>query len=263
MTFPRTVLVTGSAGGIGRALALQYARSGQTLVLHGRTEAGLQDLAALCREQGADVDLLAHDLVDADGWMRALAQADARRPIDLAFVNAGVATVQPDALESWPSTTSMLDVNLRAAIATANVLAGAMQARRSGHIVLVSSLAADVGMALTPVYCATKAGLSVYGDALRGRLAADGIRVTVVQPGFVRSAMSARYPGPQPQLLSAEAAARRICAALPRNPARLRFPRPLSWGLQALALLPVDWGHAILRWSGYGPQPGTGTRNPH
>ena len=254
-TTPRTVatvLITGASGGIGQALADCYAAPGCTLVLHGRDPQRLQVLAQRCRERGARTDVLEHDLADSAGWMARLSTYCADTPIDLALLCAGVAGTPADGLDPWDGVQAMLDVNLRAAMATVSVLAAPMGRRGHGQIALIGSLAAHVGMPLSPAYCASKAGLKAYGEAMRSVLAPHGVALTVVLPGFVETAMSDRYPAPKPFMVSAPQAARRIQSALRRNPARIAFPQPLAFGMWALGSLPPAWAQWLLRRLGYG-----------
>lgn len=250
---PGCVLITGSTGGLGQALARRYAAPGRVLLLHGRDPARLHAIGEQCRARGARVRLLEHDLTDASGWADRLAALPEAAAIDLALINAGVAsTTVAGGFEDAASVQAMLDVNLRAAITTASALAAPMRVRRAGQIALVSSLAAWVGMAVSPTYCATKAGLKAYGEAMRAALAPDGVSVTVVLPGFFESPMSERYPAPRPSMLSADEAAQRIERGLRRRPARISFPIGLTLGMRLLAVMPADFAQSILRLAGQG-----------
>ncbi len=149
---PARVLITGSTGGIGGALARAYAAPGVELILHGRDVAQLADLAARCRALGAGVRTHALDLRDhaaLRNWLSALA---AQSPVDLAIVNAGVNTnIGADgAGERWAAVADLLAVNVVAALATVDALLPSMRARRRGQIALISSLAAWHGLPITP-----------------------------------------------------------------------------------------------------------------
>jgi short-subunit dehydrogenase len=147
---------------------------------------------------------------------------------------------------------ALLDVNLKAAMAIVHAVLPAMRARGSGRIALVSSLAAYFGLPVTPSYCASKAGLKAYGEALRGWLAPAGIQVNVIMPGYVKSPMCDEMPGPKPFLWSPERAARAIRQGLERDKARISFPFPLNWGTWWLAVLPASLSTRIVSWLGYG-----------
>lgn len=251
---PRSILITGATGAIGSALASDYAAPGRTLVLQGREPPVLKELARRCEARGASVQIRAVDLrsrADLQAWVDELALQPAP---DLAVLNAGATSSigERGEGEAWESIAAVLDVNLKAAIALTEALLPAMRRRGRGQIALISSLSAYFGLPVTPAYCASKAGLKAYGEALRGWLAAEGIAVNVVMPGFVDSAMSRRFPGPKPFMLSPEEAARRIRRGLAGNRARIAFPWPLSAGMWWLAVLPPALSFAILRLLGYG-----------
>jgi len=251
---PDTVLVTGASGGIGGALATAYARPNRRLILQGRRVVELQRVAEQCRELGAIVEVEQRELRDTEAWMTWLAAAAERQPIDLAIINAGVTShIGPDGRgEDWSRVDTVIDVNIRAAIATAEALIPTMRRRGHGQIALISSVSAYIGLPLTPSYCASKAALKAYGEALRGWLAHEGIAVNVVLPGFVESAMSRQFPGPKLFVLSPEQAAERIRRGLARDCARIGFPFLLDWSLWALGVLPPALSLRILRGLGYG-----------
>jgi len=249
MQDPRSVLITGATGGIGAALAAAYARPGRKLFLQGRREERLRELARECERRGAEVAAKPLDLLHMPAllaWLEAIAPH-----VDLAIVNAGV-TSNVRAGEGWAEIDQLLQVNVRAALATAALLAEAMRQRRRGQIALMSSIAGYFGLPLTPAYSASKAALKAYGEALRGALADDGVEVNVVMPGFVRTPMSDQFPGPKRFMLSPEDAAARIVRGLERNQARIAFPFPSSFAMWALAALPAAAAGRILRASGYG-----------
>jgi short-subunit dehydrogenase len=251
---PQSILITGATGGIGKALAEIYAAHGVSLILHGRNEDKLREVAASCEAKGARVLTHAMDVRDTAAWMAWVESICYLEKVDLAVANAGLnSNIGPDgAGERWDDIDALIDVNIKAAMATANAALPSMRQRRHGQIVLMSSLAAYFGLPLTPSYSASKAALKAYGEALRGWLAPQGIRVNVVMPGYVRSKMCDEMPGPKPFLWSAEKAAGVIQRALAADKPRLSFPFPLNfgcWGLSALRPSVSEW---ILKRLGYG-----------
>lgn len=247
----RRILITGATSAIGGALAEVYARSEVELLLHGRDARRLQEVAQRCRAKGAQVYTRALDVRDfpaMQAWLQGLGA------LDLVIVNAGMNThVGPGGeAEDWDAVQALLDVNLKAAMLCVQAVLPAMRARGRGQIALLSSLAAYFGLPVTPAYCASKAGLKAYGEALRGWLAPEGIKVNVVMPGYVQSPMCTAMPGPKPFLWAPERAAAVIQRDLARDRARISFPFPLNWGSWWLAVLPAAVSQRIVRWLGYG-----------
>jgi len=249
----RLVLITGATGGIGAALAREYAASGADLLLQGRDPAALDSLARDCRERGACVATQVLDLRDTDALLAWLRTSSAARVPDLVFVNAGVnINIGPDGQgESWADIQNLLEVNVKAAFATVEGVLPSMRAAGRGQIALVSSLAAYRGLALTPSYCASKAALKAYGEGLRDWLAPQGIQVNVIMPGYVQSRMCAGMPGPKPLLWPADKAARAIRRGLARNRPRISFPFPLNLGCWLLSVIHPSVSARILSWLNY------------
>jgi short-subunit dehydrogenase len=248
---PRRVLITGASSGLGHALAIEYAREGRTLVIHGRDEARLARVRNECEAKGASVTTLVADLRDVEGWIARLTALDDTAPIDLAIVNAGVTHFDMGAGEDWRAASDVLVPNLEAAIATAATLAKSMRTRGHGRIALVSSLAAYYGFPTSPAYSASKAALKAYGEALRGSLAPHGVVVSVVLPGFIRTPMSDRDPRRKNGVIEAGDAAHRIVRGVSAGRARIAFPLAPALGAKLLALLPASWAGWIVRRLGY------------
>jgi len=250
---PSTILITGATGGIGAALARSYAQPGRTLILHGRDTARLAALTQECEARGAQVHGVTFDLRDAAAAIEALRSVSNQYAIDLAIVNAGVSRAIGNGLEaeSWDTARTVLTVNLDGAIATVAGVLPDMRRRGAGQIAIVSSLAAYFGLPITPTYCASKAALKVYGEAMRGLLAPHGIAVNVVLPGFVRTPMNERSSGAKPFLMSPERAATLIRRGLERNRARIAFPHILAWGMWFLSALPAALSQWMVRTAGF------------
>lgn len=249
-----TVLITGATGSIGKALALHYAGPQCHLILTGRNTVILTELAETCRSRGANVTIHSLDLRDIHALQHWLNQVAEQTLPDLIIANAGVNTNHGEhrAGEQWADIDNLLDINIKASLALINTLLPYLRQRGSGQIAIISSLAAYYGLPVTPSYCASKAALKAYGEAMRGWLAKEGIKVNVVMPGYVRSDMSHAMPGPKPFRIPAERAAQLIATGLAKNQARISFPFPLNWGTWWLAVLPAHWSQRILTLIGYG-----------
>ncbi len=246
--------LTGASGGIGAAMAVALARPGVTLFLAGRDGPRLEAVGDTCRAAGAEVRLARFDVTDAEAAERWVRDADAERPLDLLVANAGISTGRrrDGSPESPADARRVVAVNLLGAMNVAFPALDAMAARRSGHLLVVGSLAALRGLPHSPAYSAAKAGLLAWAEGVRATMRPQGVTVSVALPGFVKSPMSDRVIGPKPFLADPGAAARTLLKGTAMGRARIVFPWPLAMGLRIAALLPGRWGDAMLmRLPGY------------
>lgn len=261
MRDPKTIVITGGSSGIGAALARLYAQPGRTLYLTGRNAERLEAVAEDLRGRGAAVETACLDVTDRAAMARWLAEVDARTPVDLAVANAGVSGGTAGGQEDEEQARAIFAVDLDGVLNTIHPLIAPMAARRRGQLALVSSLAAFRGYAGAPAYCAAKAAVRVYGESLRGVLRGEGVEVTVVCPGFVKSRMTDANDYRMPMLMETDRAARIIARGLARNKARIAFPWPTYFGAWLAAALPPAWVDPLIERmprKGTLAQPGSG-----
>lgn len=235
---PARILITGASSGIGAALARAYAAPGCALLLGGRDRVRLDAVAADCRARGAAVETTVVDVTERAATQAWIEGVDRAAPLELVIANAGISAGTGEGGEDAAQARAIFATNLDGVLNTVLPALAAMQRRRSGQIALMSSLAAFRGFPGAPAYCASKAAVRIWGEALRGELAATGVRLTVICPGYVESPMTAANDFPMPFLMSAERAARIIRRGLRRNRARVAFPWPTYAAAWLIGLLP-------------------------
>ncbi|CAK0777840.1 Short-subunit dehydrogenase [Azospirillaceae bacterium] len=240
MKNPQTILITGASSGIGEALAETYATPGRILTLTGRNSERLHRVAEKCRQRGAETHAEILDAQNAEAMAHRLLTIDSKNPIDLAIANAGISSGTGNGGESVEQVRELFKTNVDGVINTIYPLLPKMRQRRRGQIAIVSSLAGFRGFAGAPAYCAGKAAVRVLGEALRAELASEGVEVTVICPGFVRSRITDANTFPMPFFMEALPAARIIQRRLERNPSRIAFPWPMAFGVWLLAALPAS-----------------------
>lgn len=253
MRDPRSILITGASSGIGEALALEYAAPGVTLALSGRDPIRTEAVAEACRQRGATATGRVIDVADRAAMAAWIAECHQAAPLDLVIANAGISPSTGYAGgEPEDRVREIFAVNIDGVVNTVMPALTAMRAKAPaggvrGQIAIVSSLAGFRGIAGAPAYSASKAAVKSWGEALRGLHHAEGIRISVICPGFVESRMTEGNEFPQPFKMSAARAARIIRRGLARNRGRIAFPWPMyiaSWHAGALP----DWlTHAIVR----------------
>jgi len=178
----KVVWITGASSGIGAALARDAAGRGAHIILSGRDEARLAEVAAECGE----TLILPFDVRDDAALADATAKAISwKGGVDLAFANAGVSQRSRALKTDMQVYRDIIDIDLTAQIAFSQGLIGHMVERGSGGLAFISSIAGKVGVPMRTAYSAVKFGLAGYGDALRGELSQTGVGVHVIYPGSV------------------------------------------------------------------------------
>lgn len=241
----RAALITGATSGLGRAMAMELGRRGTFVHALGRRAELLDKLVAELPSGGAGY---AVDVTDRSALQDAIRRADemhgeAPAPLDLVVANAGIAENGIESKDAADAAAQVLAVNASAAAATIEYAKDLMLPRRLGHLCTISSLAGTRGLPGAPAYCASKAAISTYVEALRFELRGSGVAVTDVQPGFIKTAMTDRNRFAMPFLMELDVAARRTVDALcrPNPPATLRYPRRLAWPLRFAAKAAPGW----------------------
>jgi short-subunit dehydrogenase len=230
------VVITGATGGIGHAIARACAARGARLTLTGRRKEVLEPLAS---ELGGLA--VACDLADR-GAVAELAEEIAGA--DVLIANAALPASGQLTEFSQEQVDRMLEVNLRAPIALAHALVPRMIARRSGHLVFISSLSGKVASPASSIYSATKFGLRGFALGLREDLHRHGVGVSVVLPGFIRDAgMFADAKITLPRGVgtrSPEEVAAAVVGAIERNRAEVEVaPLGLRFGANFAAVAPA------------------------
>ncbi|MCC6926000.1 SDR family NAD(P)-dependent oxidoreductase [Novosphingobium sp.] len=184
----KAVWITGASSGIGAALARAYAKRGARLILSGRNHAALDEVAAAC---GVDHLILPFDTADFAAAQAAADQAwDWSGGIDVLVNNAGISQRSLAIDTDFAVYQKMIDIDLLGPICLTQALVKRMAGRKTGQIIMISSLAGKIGSPLRTAYCAAKHGLIGYADALRLELSPHNITVIGVTPGSIRTDVS-------------------------------------------------------------------------
>ncbi|TQF79263.1 SDR family NAD(P)-dependent oxidoreductase [Elioraea sp. Yellowstone] len=256
----RSVLITGASSGLGRALAEACAQPGTVLHCSGRNAARLAALAAAARARGAEVREAVLDVRDADA-MAAWIAGSGR--LDLVIANAGISAGTAGGAPESPAQTHLLvETNLLGVLNTVQPALAAMRAQPPGadgvrgRIAVIASIAAFVPAPGAPTYCAAKAAADAWTVATAAVAARDGVVMTSVCPGYVRTPMTERNRFPMPGLMEAERAAAIILRGIARGRRRVVFPWWLGLAARLVGLLPPRLATALLgRAEGKAPLP--------
>ena len=222
-------IVTGASSGIGRALAVQLGAAGYRLGLIGRRGVELDATAETIVAAGGTAFAAVADVGDRHGLHAAIGSlADQLGPVDVMVANAGFGT--PTHLDplNTADVEKTIRVNVMGVIYSIEAVLPGMLARRRGHLLAVSSLAAFKGLPGESAYCASKAAVNAYLEGLRISLRKKGVMVTTICPGYVRTPMIPMNSG-TPFIMTAETAAARIMRAIVKKKGGVvAFPLPMA-----------------------------------
>lgn len=194
----KIALITGATSGIGQATALKAAEAGFDLIITGRRQERLEQLAEEIHRKNANVLPLNFDIRKVDEVQQAINNLEGKwRNIDVLVNNAGLAVgvspVQDGILDDWER---MIDTNIKGLLYATRAIAPLMIARHTGHIVNIASIAGKEVYPGGNVYCATKHAVDALSKAMRTDMLKHNIKVTNIAPGMVETEFSiVRYKG--------------------------------------------------------------------
>lgn len=242
------IWITGAGSGIGRELALQYAAEGHTVIASGRSADKLAALTATAKSQSnaGPVIALPFNVTDTGSVSYATTQLEMLcSHLDLVILNAGTCEYIDNQQLDIDLFRRVFDTNLFGQINTVNAALPLLKKAPQRPLVAgVCSLASFIGFPRAEAYGASKAAARYFFHSLRTDFR-DTLDVTVINPGFVTTPMTAQNDFPMPFLMDAPSAATRIARALKKRPLEYNFPMRLVASLRVAQLLQGVWYRVI------------------
>lgn len=187
----KVVWITGASSGIGEALCYKLAEQGANIVLSARRRDELERVASVCNSKGSKTLVLPLDLAklnDPETYIGLIIQQFGR--IDILINNGGVSQ-RGEAMKTSAELDEMfMEVNFMSGLRLTKAVLPLMLKQGSGHIVAVSSILGDYGLALHSTYAAAKHAVNGFYESLREELYGTPVKVTVISPGFIKTAVS-------------------------------------------------------------------------
>lgn len=242
----RIAVLTGASSGLGRALA-------PLLIEDGYIVAGLArragDLAEIARALPAHTFIPSPcDVTDKNAVQHSIHALESQfGAIDLAIANAGISVSCPGTNFQSEAFYQTLMTNVMGAVYLYEAVIPGMMARKSGHLVSISSCAAYRGLPGAGAYSASKTALSNLTESLRLDLYNHHILVTLIHPGFIRTPLTDKNLYPMPFLLDTEAGVKVIWQAIKAKKRVVTFPWQMAFLVRLMRLLPAAWYDAIIR----------------
>ena len=234
----KRIMITGASSGIGAELVKQYLANGCHVAAVARRQEKLMELQ--CHSQEPEqLTIYAGDVTSAGEMENIVAKIESEGDIVTTLIaNAGVSMNTIGATFNAQSARTIFETNI---IGVTNCIAAVlptMVKHQSGHIVGISSLAAYINIPRSSVYCTSKAAVSNQLAGLHTELKEQGIAVTTICPGFVKTPMTDRNRFKMPFILEVEEAAQRIIKAIEKKDRIYNFPKRLYYPIRAAGLLP-------------------------
>ncbi|CAJ1494511.1 SDR family oxidoreductase [[Mycobacterium] kokjensenii] len=235
------ILITGASSGLGAGMARVFAAQGRDLALCARRTDRLDDLKAelTARYPGIKVAVAALDVNDHDAVPEVFGRFAAELGgLDRVIVNAGIGKGAPLGSGKLWANKATIETNLVAALVQIETALEMFKAGGGGHLVLVSSVLGNKGLpGVKAAYAASKAGVSSLGESLRAEYPRGPIRVTVLEPGYIESEMTAKSESTL-LMVDNESGVKALVRAIERETGHAVVPRwpwaPLVWLLRRM-----------------------------
>jgi short-subunit dehydrogenase len=231
----QNIWITGASTGIGRALALSFANEGHRVAVSARSADKLGELAKM----SSNISIFPLDVTDAEAARATVTAIEATfGPIDLAILNAGVWHPMTASRYDLAKVRTSMDVNYFGVTNTLDPIMKAMITRGRGHLAIVSSVAGFRGLPKGAAYAPTKAALISLAESLYADLRIKGIKMTVINPGFIATPMTEVNNFPMPFIVSIDEAVKSIRRGLDSGRFEIVFPGRMALLMKTLRLLP-------------------------
>ncbi|WP_404415598.1 SDR family NAD(P)-dependent oxidoreductase [Marinospirillum sp.] len=229
------IWITGAGSGIGLALAEQLAQAGHRLVITARSASSLEDLA----RRYSRIQVAPADVTDPEA-LQAVAQRIEEKlgGLDMVLLNAGTCEYLEQGRVDSALIKRVMDTNFMGLVYSLEAVQPLLEKSANPYLVAIASSAAYTPLPRAEAYGASKAAVSYFMESLRVDLAAQGVGVSVVYPGFVKTPLSDKNDFPMPMRISAEEAARQIIKGLRKGQPEIRVPRFFVEVVRRLGRLP-------------------------
>jgi short-subunit dehydrogenase len=230
----KVVWITGASTGIGKEIAQELAKAGVKIAASARSHEKLKQL-------GPHIHPYPVDVTNADAVKKTVEKIEAELgPIDLAIFGAGTYTPQNASQFDLAQFEQMMRTNYFGVVNCIAALLPNMQLRKAGHLAWIASVAGYVGLPNAAAYGPSKAALINLAESLKPELELQNINISVINPGFVATPMTAKNEFPMPFIMQPAEAAHRTINGLAKRKFEIAYPSRFVWILKFLRLLPYN-----------------------
>lgn len=233
------IWITGASQGIGKAVALAYAKAGKTVAISARSSENLQKVVDEAASLTGRILALPCDVTDKNQVTASLNQLiEQERLPDRVILNAGTHKPMPANEFRADTVSKLLQVNTLGAATPLEILLPHFLERQQGQIAIVASVAGYRGLPTASAYGASKAALINLAESLRAELYRSGVDIRLINPGFVKTPLTDKNEFDMPFLISADEAASAIVKGLAGKRFEVVFPTRMAIAMSVLKWLP-------------------------
>ena len=234
----KVIWITGGSSGIGKALAYKFANEGWQVALSARREELLNEIS----RSNNNIHSFPLDVLNVEKCKEVFNKIISKfKNIDIAVFSTGIHDPNSERKLNLESIRKIMETNFFGTINSVNSVYNYFKDKKSGHISIVSSVAGYRGLPMAGAYCASKSALISYAESLYFEMKRFNVRVSVVNPGFIKTPMTDQNPFPMPMIVSAEFAAEEMFKGLTKsNSFEIHFPKKFTFIMKILKIMP-NW----------------------
>ena len=234
----KVIWITGGSSGIGKALAYKFANEGWQVALSARREELLNEIS----RSNNNIHSFPLDVLNVEKCKEVFNKIVSKfKNIDIAVFSTGIHDPNSEKKLNLESIRKIMETNFFGTINSVNSIYNYFKDKKSGHISIVSSVAGYRGLPMAGAYCASKSALISYAESLYFEMIRFNVRVSVVNPGFIKTPMTDQNPFPMPMIVSAEFAAEEMFKGLTKsNSFEIHFPKKFTFIMKILKIMP-NW----------------------
>jgi len=234
----KVIWITGASSGIGKALAIKFSNEGWQVAASARRENLLKEL----NKKYPNIHSFALDVTDNEKCKTVSVEIlNKLKNIEICVFCAGIHDPQSEKKFSLDTIRQIMETNFFGTINSINSIIDYYKEKKSGQISIVSSVAGYRGLPAAGAYCASKSALSSFAESLYFDMKRFNVRVSLINPGFIKTPMTDQNDFKMPMIKSPEFAAEQIYIGLTKKKSfEIHFPKSLTYMMKFIKILP-NW----------------------
>ena len=236
----KVIWITGASSGIGKALAIKFAKEGWKVAISARRENLLNEIAKI----HSNIFSYPLDVTDSEKCKLVFNNIKEKfKSIDISFFSTGIHDPKSEKSLDLDKVRQIMEVNFFGTVNSINAVYKYYKERKSGQISIVSSVAGYRGLPAGGAYCASKSALTSFTESLNFDMKRNNVRVSLISPGFIKTPMTDQNDFPMPMIKTPEFAAEEIYNGLvKKNAFEIHFPKSFTFIMKILQILP-NWAY--------------------